>query len=162
MSSVNLWAIGNCQTSALIDRGGRMVWACVPRVDGDPLFSALLGGDDPADGFWSVEMEDAVEITQSYRRNTPVLITRQSNGDGNVIEVVDFCPVFPPQRPSVPCLCPHHPRDLGKPAHPHAPAPDQRLGQGGARHDRGNQPYPLSRRNHGPAPDHQRAGGLYP
>jgi GH15 family glucan-1,4-alpha-glucosidase len=103
MSSVNLWAIGNCQTSALIDRGGRMVWACVPRVDGDPLFSALLGGDDPADGFWSVEMEDAVEITQSYRRNTPVLITRQSNGDGNVIEVVDFCPCFtatPPYRPT--------------------------------------------------------------
>lgn len=94
MSSVDLWTIGNCQTSALIDRGGRLVWACVPRVDGDPLFSALLGGDDPADGFWSVEMEDAVEITQSYRRNTPVLITRQSNDQGNVIEIVDFCPCF--------------------------------------------------------------------
>lgn len=94
MSSVDLWAIGNCQTSALIDRAGRLVWACVPRVDGDPLFSALLGGDDAAAGFWSVEMEDAVEITQSYRHNTPVLITRQSNAEGNAIEIIDFCPYY--------------------------------------------------------------------
>lgn len=94
MSSVDLWAIGNCQTSALVDRAGRLVWACVPRVDGDPLFSALLGGELPESGFWSVEMEDAVEITQSYRRNTPVLITRQDNGQGNAIEIIDFCPYF--------------------------------------------------------------------
>ena len=38
--SVDLWPIGNCQVSALIDRAGRFVWACVPRVDGDPLFVA--------------------------------------------------------------------------------------------------------------------------
>ena len=40
--TLDLWPIGNCQASALIDRAGRMVWGCVPRVDGDPVFSALL------------------------------------------------------------------------------------------------------------------------
>ena len=30
---------------ALVDRAGRFVWGCVPRVDGDPVFSALVGGE---------------------------------------------------------------------------------------------------------------------
>ena len=45
--TLDLFPIGNCTASALIDRTGRFVWACVPRVDGDPFFSALLGGRDP-------------------------------------------------------------------------------------------------------------------
>ena len=40
MTSVDLWPIGNCQVSALIDRSGRFTWACVPRVDGDPSRAA--------------------------------------------------------------------------------------------------------------------------
>ena len=31
---MNLWPIGNCQVSALVDGTGRFVWGCVPRVDG--------------------------------------------------------------------------------------------------------------------------------
>ena len=38
MSSLDLWPIGNCQVSALVDGAARLVWGCVPRVDGDPLF----------------------------------------------------------------------------------------------------------------------------
>ncbi|MCY1672983.1 glycoside hydrolase family 15 protein [Novosphingobium sp. SL115] len=91
---LDLWAIGNCQVSALIDRKGRMVWGCVPRVDGDPLFSALLGGNEPESGFWSIELEDAVEVTQRYRRNTPVLVTIQRDRAGNAIEITDFSPWF--------------------------------------------------------------------
>ena len=37
MSSVDLWPIGNCQVSALVDRAGQFVWGCVPRIDGDPV-----------------------------------------------------------------------------------------------------------------------------
>ena len=37
MTSLDLWPIGNCQVSALIDRDGAFVWGCVPRVDGDPI-----------------------------------------------------------------------------------------------------------------------------
>ncbi|MDB5427877.1 MAG: glucoamylase, partial [Phenylobacterium sp.] len=57
--SLELFPIGNCAASALIDEGGRYVWACAPRVDGDPFFSALLSGRDPDDedtrGLWAVE-----------------------------------------------------------------------------------------------------------
>ena len=94
VSTLDLWPIGNCQVSALVDAQGRFVWGCVPRVDGDPLFSALLGGDDPAAGFWSIELEDGTHVEQSYLRNTPVLMRRHSDAAGNAIEVIDFCPYF--------------------------------------------------------------------
>lgn len=95
-ASLDMWLIGNCQVSALIDRSGAFVWGCVPRVDGDPAFSALLNGkankDDDASGFWSVELEDCVSVEQHYHRNTPVLISRHTDAAGNSIDVVDFCP----------------------------------------------------------------------
>jgi GH15 family glucan-1,4-alpha-glucosidase len=92
MTSLDLWPIGNCQVSALVDRTGRFVWGCAPRVDGDPLFSALLGGEEPAAGFWGIDLEGVVSTEQRYERNTPVLITRHTDAAGNAIEVVDFCP----------------------------------------------------------------------
>lgn len=91
---LNLWPIGNCQVSALVDTRGRFVWACVPRVDGDPLFSALLGGEAPTEGLWAIDLEDAVETVQHYERNTPILVTRHRDGSGGEIEVIDFCPYF--------------------------------------------------------------------
>ena len=45
MQTLDLFPIGNCAASGLIDPSGRLVWACAPRVDGDPVFSALLGGE---------------------------------------------------------------------------------------------------------------------
>ena len=95
-ASLDLWLIGNCQVSALVDRAGRFVWACVPRVDGDPLFSSLLGSNDsekgPAMGFWSIELEGCRSVEQRYRRNTPVLVSTHADDQGNVLEVEDFCP----------------------------------------------------------------------
>ena len=97
-ATLDLWPIGNCQVSALIDRAGRFVWGCVPRVDGDPAFSSLL---DPAPraaegarGFWEIDLEDCVETTQHYVRNTPVLVTRHEDKHGNALEIIDFCPRF--------------------------------------------------------------------
>ncbi|WP_426255740.1 glycoside hydrolase family 15 protein [Sphingomonas sp. DC2300-3] len=94
MTSVDLWPIGNCQVSALIDRAGRYVWACVPRVDGDPLFSALVGGAEPDSGYWSIEIADSVSVEQQYIRNTPILVSTHTDSAGNVLEVIDFCPRF--------------------------------------------------------------------
>lgn len=97
-ATLDLWPIGNCQVSALVDRAGRFVWGCVPRVDGDPAFSSLL---DPAPragagarGFWEIDLEDGVETRQRYIRNTPVLVTHHRDRAGNGIEVIDFCPRF--------------------------------------------------------------------
>jgi GH15 family glucan-1,4-alpha-glucosidase len=94
MTNLDLWPVGNCQVSALVDRAGTMVWACVPRVDGDPLFSSLIGGAAPGAGFWSIDLEDGCESKQAYLRNTPILRTEHSDGNGNAIEVVDFSPRF--------------------------------------------------------------------
>ncbi|MDB5690531.1 MAG: glycoside hydrolase family 15 protein [Sphingomonas bacterium] len=89
---MNLWPIGNCQVSALIDAAGRFVWGCVPRVDGDPAFSALLDRADPETGYWAIELEGCVSTEQHYLRNTPILVTRHDDGRGNVVEITDFCP----------------------------------------------------------------------
>lgn len=97
-ATLDLWPIGNCQASALVDRRGRFVWACVPRVDGEPVFSSLLDDNLPAGegayGFWEIDLEGGVSTTQRYLRNTPVLTTRHEDGEGNAIEVTDFCPRF--------------------------------------------------------------------
>jgi GH15 family glucan-1,4-alpha-glucosidase len=94
MSSLDLWPIGNCQVSALIDRAGRFVWACVPRVDGDALFSALLEpeGATSGKGVWAIDLEDCRSVEQDYRRNTPILVSTHVDGGGNAVEVIDFCP----------------------------------------------------------------------
>ena len=93
-ATMNLWPIGNCQVSALVDGAGTYVWGCVPRVDGEPAFSALLGGDAPDTGYWSTELEDSVRTHQHYLRNTPVLVTRHEDAYGNAVEITDFCPRF--------------------------------------------------------------------
>lgn len=94
--NLDLAPIGNCSASALIDRRGRFVWACVPRFDSDPLFSNLLSGvrpaDDAATGLWSVELEGLAETRQAYVRNTAVLRTELIDSNGAALEILDFCP----------------------------------------------------------------------
>jgi hypothetical protein len=92
--TLDLWPIGNCQVSALIDTAGRFVWGCVPRVDGDPVFSSLIGGGARPTGFWAIDLEGCIETTQEYVRNTPILITRHRDEHGGEIEITDFCPYF--------------------------------------------------------------------
>jgi GH15 family glucan-1,4-alpha-glucosidase len=97
MSDLNLGMIGNCSISALIDRQATVVWSCQPRLDGDPVFHALIDGNAPlADrrGYWSVELDGQSASTQQYRPNTAILVTRLEAADGAAIEVVDFCPRF--------------------------------------------------------------------
>ena len=75
---LDLAPIGNSSVSALLDRQGRYVWACLPRFDGDPAFCALLSGEPAAEvrhGVWSVELIDCVKTEQTYLRNTPILST---------------------------------------------------------------------------------------
>lgn len=90
--SLRLWPIGNCQVSGLIDERAGLVWACVPRVDGDPVFCALLNGYRQDEGVWRFELAGQVAVTQHYVRNTPILVTRLEAEDGSAVEVVDFCP----------------------------------------------------------------------
>ena len=95
---LDLAPIGNSTISALIDRQGRYVWCCAPRVDSDPLFSNLLSGQEPdaagARGFWSVDVAGAAHTRQAYLRNTPILRTEITDAAGAAVEIIDFAPRF--------------------------------------------------------------------
>ncbi|CAG9174981.1 glycoside hydrolase family 15 protein [Cupriavidus respiraculi] len=91
--SLSLGMIGNCGYSALIDERGRIVWCCMPRFDGDPVFNALV---DPSEngGHFSIEIEDFAESQQCYEPNTAILRTLLTDRHGNSLEITDFAPRF--------------------------------------------------------------------
>ncbi|MCF8504969.1 MAG: DUF5911 domain-containing protein [Caulobacter sp.] len=93
-TSLNLWPIGNCQVSALIDERGRYVWGCVPRIDGDPVFCALVDGEGDTNGLWEISLEDHARTEQGYLDNTPILATRLYDAAGAGLEIIDFAPRF--------------------------------------------------------------------
>lgn len=93
-SNLDYAVIGNCVASALISPSGAIVWHCLPRLDGDAVFNALLGGDTPAHGFFDIVLEDMAEATQRYRRNTPILETLLTDARGASVLVTDFLPRF--------------------------------------------------------------------
>lgn len=92
-SNLDLAPIGNCATSALIDRNGRIVWWCYPYLDGDPVFCRLLMSDRE-DGFMDVVLDGFVRADQSYERNTAVLVTTLWAQDGSGLKITDFAPRF--------------------------------------------------------------------
>lgn len=92
MSILSLWPIGNCQVSALIDDAAGLVWGCVPRVDGDPVFCALMNGERVDEGVWRFTLEGQVRAIPRYSRNTPILVTRLEAADGSAVDIIDFCP----------------------------------------------------------------------
>ena len=92
--TLQLGAIGNCQIAALVDPEATVVWCCLPRLDGDPVFSALLTaqGGDARDGVFKVELAHMAQSMQTYITNTAVLETQLSDGRGNSVRITDFCP----------------------------------------------------------------------
>jgi len=95
-STLDLALTGNCAISALIERGGDIVWCCMPRFDGDPVFHALLGAPtgERADGRMAIELENAVRSEQAYVPGTAIVRTRLYDDQGQAIEITDFCPRF--------------------------------------------------------------------
>jgi GH15 family glucan-1,4-alpha-glucosidase len=92
-SDLELAVIGNSRIGALIDTRASIVWMCVPRFDGDPVFCALLD-DDSDQGRFDLELEDCASITQAYERNTAILRTEMIDARGARVELVDFAPRF--------------------------------------------------------------------
>jgi GH15 family glucan-1,4-alpha-glucosidase len=92
-SSLNLGVIGNCAFNALVDERGRIVWCCLPRFDGDPVFNALLDASENG-SVWAFEIEDFERSEQEYLANTAILRTRLFDRKGQGIEITDFAPRF--------------------------------------------------------------------
>ena len=88
--------VGNCQIAALVDHLGRIVWACLPRPDGDPVLCALLSrqGGDSRDGVFGIELQNQHSHSQSYLRNTAIVETRLYDAAGGGIKITDFAPRF--------------------------------------------------------------------
>jgi GH15 family glucan-1,4-alpha-glucosidase len=95
VSTLDLGFIGNCSFCGLIDKQARIVWCCLPRFDGDPVFSALLksGRDAPQDSVFAIDLDGLTETEQVYETNTAVLRTVLHSSAGSV-EIIDFAPRF--------------------------------------------------------------------
>ncbi len=94
MSTLDLALIGNCTIASLIDRNGRHVWHCLSRLDGDPVFNALLGGTEPQAGFMDTLVQDHATTRQRYLPNGAVLETVIEDSHQGSLRMLDFAPRF--------------------------------------------------------------------
>ncbi len=98
MPDLNLAVVGNCSYGALIDQRGRVVWACFPHFDGDPMFCSLLDdhhrGAEAGAGFWDVALEGCAAHEQAYQPQSAILRTVLRDVHGGSLEIVDFAPRF--------------------------------------------------------------------
>lgn len=94
MPTLDLAPVGNCSIASLIDRNGRHVWFGFPRLDGDPVFNALLGGDTPQAGYWDIELRDQVKAEQRYIPNTAVVETTLTDKHDASVRIIDLAPRF--------------------------------------------------------------------
>src|SRR6185437_8380746 len=92
-SNLELAVIGNGRTAALVEPSGRIVWWCLPRYDGDPVFCRLLAGNEEK-GFTDVVLDRQVENRSEYLRNTAMVVTELTDGDGGAVRITDFAPRF--------------------------------------------------------------------
>jgi GH15 family glucan-1,4-alpha-glucosidase len=91
---LDLGLIGNCNISALVDSHGRLVWSCLPRYDGDPVFCALLCDSQENRGQFAIELQNPARAEQRYLRNTAILVTTLYDHNAGVVEITDFAPRF--------------------------------------------------------------------
>src|SRR5687767_10827764 len=100
MDNLNLALIGNGSFTALLDPKARIVWSCLPRPDGDPVFCSLLNGGAgdtqpghrPESGFFEIELLNCAGSDQRYLPNSAIVETILHDGNGCAIEIIDFAP----------------------------------------------------------------------
>jgi len=90
---LDLAVIGNGRTAALIEPSSRIVWWCLPRYDGDPVFCRLIAGAEEK-GFTDVVLEGQVETRSDYLRNTAIVVTELIDDKGGAVRITDFAPRF--------------------------------------------------------------------
>ncbi|WP_445385337.1 glycoside hydrolase family 15 protein [Robiginitalea sp. IMCC44478] len=91
MDNLDYGIIGNCRSAALISKTGSLDWCCLPEFDSSSVFAKLL--DQEKGGSFAILTDDSYTITQRYKKNTALLVTRFSDGE-NIFEVRDFMPRY--------------------------------------------------------------------
>ncbi len=82
--------IGDCETAALVSRGGSIDWLCWPNFSSGACFAALLGTRDH--GYWKIAPAGTVKaVRRQYEAHTLVVETTFETRDGEVC-LVDFMP----------------------------------------------------------------------
>ncbi|MGH6956227.1 MAG: glycoside hydrolase family 15 protein, partial [Caulobacteraceae bacterium] len=81
--------IGDCETAALVGRGGAIDWLCWPRFDSDACFAALLGA--PTNGRWLLAPAGPARVSRRYREGALVLETLFETESG-AVALIDFMP----------------------------------------------------------------------
>jgi GH15 family glucan-1,4-alpha-glucosidase len=87
----DLGLIGNCQYAALVARSGSVNWCCLPRLDAEPVFGALLDSTDG--GVFHVGPASGALGVQRYLPNTNVLETTFRSPEG-AFRVLDLAPRY--------------------------------------------------------------------
>jgi len=83
--------IGNCQFAALVSNTGAVEWCCLPSLDSEPVFAALL--DDEDGGSFRISPASGGAGAQRYIPNTNVLETTFKTAEGS-FRVLDFAPRY--------------------------------------------------------------------
>lgn len=89
--SYDLGIIGNCSYLAYVNTQAEISWMCWPSFDSNPVFYGLL--DSNHSSSFSITPFKKHTSTQSYIRNTNILITEFHSEDG-AFQVIDFAPRF--------------------------------------------------------------------
>ncbi|NNE76261.1 MAG: glycoside hydrolase family 15 protein [Pricia sp.] len=91
MDNLDYGIIGNCRSAALVSKTGSIDWCCLPEFDSPSVFAKLL--DEEKGGSFEILVDDSYTITQRYKAQTALLITKFSDGK-NIFEVRDFMPRY--------------------------------------------------------------------
>jgi GH15 family glucan-1,4-alpha-glucosidase len=73
--------LADCNSAALVSRGGSIDWLCLPRYDSSSLFARLLGSDA---GHWAIRPAGAYEVERRYLPGTLVIETTFTTEMGRV------------------------------------------------------------------------------
>lgn len=91
MVNLDYGIVGNCRSAALISKTGSLEWCCLPEFDSSSVFAKIL--DKEKGGSFDFQVDESYEITQRYKKDTALLVTRYSNGM-DCFELWDFMPRY--------------------------------------------------------------------
>ncbi|WP_019668698.1 glycoside hydrolase family 15 protein [Eudoraea adriatica] len=91
MDNLDYGIIGNCRSAALISKTGSVEWCCLPEFDSSSVFAKIL--DEKIGGSFEIQVSEEYKISQQYKKNTAILITKYSDGT-NAFELHDFMPRY--------------------------------------------------------------------
>ena len=81
MNLADVAMLSDCQSAALVDREGEVVWWCPPRFDAASVFGRLL---DPNAGHWSIRPRGNFRVQRAYLDDTLILRTEFTTPSGRM------------------------------------------------------------------------------